>query len=65
MTAKAASNTPPSIKIKVVTICSLISISKGRVGAQAGNLLTNSEAAGDKLTQAERTAAAARSEWLA
>jgi hypothetical protein len=28
ITAKAASNTPPNIKIKVVTICSPISISK-------------------------------------
>jgi hypothetical protein len=33
MTAKAASNTPPNIKIKVVTICSSIS-----------NLLTKDEA---------------------
>jgi hypothetical protein len=35
ITANAASNTPPSVKIKVVTICSPISISKERlVGVQ-------------------------------
>ena len=35
MTAKAASNTPPSVKIKIVTICSPNSISrKSLVGVQ-------------------------------
>jgi hypothetical protein len=43
--AKAASNTPPNIKIKVVTICSPLSISKkSLVGASAANLLTKDEA---------------------
>ena len=36
ITAKAASNTPPNIKIKVVTICSPISISKKRLSAFSG-----------------------------
>ncbi len=41
MTAKAASNTPPNIKIKVVTIARLLLIrKKSRVGLSAANLLT-------------------------
>jgi hypothetical protein len=49
ITAKAASNTPPNIKIKVVTICSPISISKKSLVEEPGrrsaaNLLTKDEA---------------------
>lgn len=45
MTANAASNTPPNIKIKVVTICSPASIRKrSLVGVSAGNLLTEDDA---------------------
>ena len=51
MTAKATSNTPPNIKIKVVTICSPASImKKSLVGVSAANLLTRRRrAAGSKL----------------
>jgi hypothetical protein len=42
--AKAASNTPPNIKIKVVTICSPIFISKKEPGRRsAANLLTKDQ----------------------
>jgi hypothetical protein len=50
ITAKAASNTPPNIKIKVVTICSPISISKKSLFGVQRNLLT--KASVGKLRQA-------------
>jgi len=51
MTAKAASNTPPNIKIKVVTICSPASVAKKNlVGVSAADLLARRRhAAGGRL----------------